>query len=183
MKIDRLLALGLSTGIAFVSLELMKTEAAQAKPIALTDLACIRIKGGLYQADKEDIILNREIYTSLMRSGVTMTGHHTDSEFACKLPSAKSAELDLEITIPSGDNGTMLLTFYLNGNQVVSEKVFSGKVTVIKESLIGRADAPYQVGGRRTLVVETTCLSGSGCSAIRFLKGNLNVVANPGAKE
>jgi hypothetical protein len=180
MKIDRLLALGLSTSIAFASLNLIISQAAEAKPIALSDLYCIgikRVNSVAVLANKEDIILNKEIYTSLMRMSVS-----DDLEVACKLPSAKSANLDLELTLPSSAGGGTIVNFYLNGTQIVSEKVMPGKVTLINEKLTGRADIPYQVGGRRTLGIETICVSGSGCDYVRFFKGNLNVVSNPGTK-
>jgi hypothetical protein len=179
MKIDRLLALGLSTGIALASLELIRTQAVQAKPIALSDLYCLRIKNswGSIQSDKEDIILNKEIYTSLMKTYTS-----DDFEIACKLPSAKSADLDLEMTLPSSAGGATIIKFYLNGMQIVSEKIVPGKITLINAKLTGRADIPYQVGGRRTLGIETVCVSGAGCSNIRFLKGDLNVVSDPGAQ-
>jgi hypothetical protein len=182
MKIKRLRGLGI-TVIALAGIEYLHPQAAQSKPIPLIDLPCMMIKGGNYalatnfSPTKEDIILNREIYTSLFRLEAT-----SDQEFACKLPNAKNASLDLELTIPSGRGGPFLFTVYLNGNQIISEKVSPGKVKLINEPLTGRADTPYQVGGRRTIVFETTCLSGSGCGEIRFLKGNLNVVSNPGAQ-
>jgi hypothetical protein len=183
MKIDRLLALGLLTGITLVSFELAVNQTAQAKPIPLPNLECLKVSGPSgYRAGidshKEDIILNKEIYTSLMRAASTH-----DFEVACKLPSAKSANLDLELTLPSSAGGPTIINFYLNGTQIVSEKVFPGKITLINEKLTGRADISYQVGGRRTFGIETICASGSGCDQIRFLKGNLNVVSNPGAKE
>jgi hypothetical protein len=180
MKIDRLLALGLSTGIALASLELIRTQAVQAKPIALSDLYCLTIKdvsGAGIVSRKEDIILNKEIYTSLMRMYT-----YNDFEIACKLPSAKSADLDLELTLPSAAGGATIVNFYLNGTQIISEKIVPGKVTLINEKLTGRADIPYQVGGRRTLGIETICVSGSGCDYVRFFKGNLNVISNPGTK-
>jgi hypothetical protein len=182
MNASRLLGLGFATGISLAALEVSANHIAYAKPMPLTDLNCIRIKGDNFASNfsgtKEDIILNREIYTSLLRFGSS-----SDQEFACKLPSAKSASLDLEMAIPSDAGGPFLLSIYLNGNQIISEKVFPGKVTLVNQPLTGRADVSYQVGGRRTIVFETTCLNGSSCSPIRFLKGNLNVVVNPGAKE
>jgi hypothetical protein len=178
MKIDRLLALGFATGISFATLEAFSNHMASAKPMPLTDLSCIAIKGsGTFDTNKRDVILNREIYTSLFEFNL-----RSDQEFACKLPNAKSASLDLELVLASAENGPFLVSIYLNGSQIASEKVLPGKVTLINESLTGRADIPYQVGGRRTLVFETTCLSGSGCGTVRFLKGNLNIVANPGAQ-
>jgi hypothetical protein len=182
MKIDHLLVLCLSTGMAFASLELIRTQPAQAKPIALPDLQCLTIKDSRWdspgvKSHKEDIILNREIYTSLMRVGTS-----ADFEIACKLPSAKSANLDLELTLPSSAGGPTIINFYLNGTQIISENIVPGKITLINEKLVGRADIPYQVGGRRTFGIETICASGSGCDKIRFLKGNLNVVSNPGTK-
>jgi hypothetical protein len=182
MKIDRLKALSIAAATVFVGMGVIQPQAVQAKPIFLADLKCIVTKGNSWSPGAEDVILNREIYTSLMYATRSFNSF-VDSEFACKLPSAKSAELDLEMGIPSKEGGPILITFYLNGNQVVSEKVFPGKIISIKEALTGRADAPYQVGGRKTLVVETTCMSGSGCGYIRFFKANLNVVGNPGAKE
>jgi hypothetical protein len=165
--------------ISFATWEAFENNVAFAKPVPLTDLSCIAIKGSStsFDTNKRDIILNREIYTSLFEFNSS-----SDQEFACKLPIAKSASLDLELALASAANGPFLVSIYLNGNQIASEKVLPGKVTLINESLTGRADIPYQVGGRRTLVFETTCLSGSGCGTVRFLKGNLNIVANPGAQ-
>jgi hypothetical protein len=180
MKIDRLFLLGLlSTGIALTSLELITAQAAQAKPIFLADLPCPqRTKGSSWNEGKEDVVLSREIYTSLMY----ISYGNGDSEFACKLPDAKSAELDIEAGLPSTANGYSILKFYLNGTEVASEKIFPGKVTTINQKLTGRLDVPYQIGPRRTLVVETICVSGSGCSRIQFFKANLNVVGNPNPK-
>jgi hypothetical protein len=178
MKIDRLLALGFATGISFVVFEGFANLMASAKPIPLTDLKCMEIKGSAgFNDTKKEIVLNREIYTSLFNFAT-----YADQEFACKLPNAKSASLDLELTIPSDKGGPSAVSIYLNGNQIISEKVFPGKVTLIKEPLTARTDTPYQVGGRRTIVFETTCLHSSGC-LVHFLKGNLNIVSNPGAKE
>jgi hypothetical protein len=177
MKISHLLTLGLSAGIALATVGLTSIQSAEAKPIFLTDLDCLSAtKGFRWYTNKEDVVLNKEIYTSLMRF------YSDDSEFACKLPSAKNAELDLEVGLPSTTGGPTILNFYLNGTQVVSEKIFPGKVTTINEKLTGRSDISYQVGGRRTLVVETICVTGSGCGQIRFFKANLNVVSNPGAR-
>jgi hypothetical protein len=178
MTINYLLALGLATGVVLSAFELVNLQPAHAKPIFLADLQCPNvIKGDLWVASKDDVVLSREIYTSLMRL------YGSDAEFACKLPSAKSADLDLEVGLPSDAGGSTVLNFYLNGTQVISEKISPGKVTVINEKLTGRSDIPYQVGGRRTLVIETICVTGSGCGRIRFFKANLNVVSNPGAKQ
>jgi hypothetical protein len=180
MKSSRFLVLGILTVSSLIVLDASRSQIAYAKPIPLKDLSCMAIKhggyGSMFNDKAEDIILNREIYTSLFRL------QPVDQEWACKLPSTKSASLDLEMTIPSDDSGPFLMTIYLNGNQVVSEKIFPGKITLVKQPLTGRADEPYEVGGRRTLVLETTCLSGARCGSIRFLKGDFNALINSGAR-
>jgi hypothetical protein len=186
MKIDYLKYVAPLMVVILASIDFIQPNSAQAKPIFLTDLPCMTTKtrqaggwGSPWTPNKEDVVLGREIYTSLMS-----ISSGEDKEFACKLPSgAKSAKLDLEVGIPSTSGGPFLLTFYLNGNEIISEKIFPGKVTLIKASLTGNSNVPYEIGGRRTLVVETTCLNGSGCGYIRFFKANLNVVGNPGGKE
>jgi hypothetical protein len=193
MRSDRLTALGsvaltVFIGAAltiFIGIQSVFAQSAQSNPIFLADLPCIEKKGNLWATGKKDVVLNREIYTSLMNSGRSRDRRGTieDSEFACNLPNAKNAELDLELGIPSTESGPFLLTFYLNGNQIVSEKVFPGRVTVIKQPLTDRADVPYQIDGTSTLGVKTTCLRVSGCGLIRFFKANLNVVNSPGARK
>lgn len=176
MKIDRLKALGITAFMLLIGVEYVHPQLVQAKTIPLTDLSCMAIKGGGYfTSETDNFIMNREIYTSLFRFS-----NYQDQEFACKLPNAKSASLDLQMAIASDKEGPFLVTIYLNGNKISSKKVFPGKITIVKESLIGRSDAPYEVGGRRTLVFQTTCLSGSGCGWTRFLKGDLNFVVSPG---
>jgi hypothetical protein len=186
MKIDRLKALGITVFMLLLGTEYVQPQSVQARTMPLSDCRGLIIRGNStnygtsgFDATKEDFMLGREIYTSLF----TFFSNE-DQEFACKLPGAKSASLDLEMAIVSGRNGPFLVTIYLNGNQISSEKVFPGKITVVRETLTGRSDAPYQVGGRpTTLVFQTTCLNGSGCGIVRFLKGNFNYVANPGKNE
>jgi hypothetical protein len=187
MKIDRLKALGTIVFMVLIGTEFFQPQLVQARTMPLSDCRGIIIKGEAsnwgwtagFSENKEDFMLGREIYTSLFKFYSDQ-----DQEFSCKLPNAKSASLDLEMAIGSNRNGPFLVTIYLNGNQISSEKVFPGKITVVRETLTGRSDAPYQVGGRpTTLVFQTTCLNGSGCGAVRFLKGNFNFAANPGRNE
>lgn len=186
MKIDRLKALSITAFMMLFGVEYVQPQLVQARTMPLSDCRGLIIKGYAtdygtsgFDAQKQDFMLGREIYTSLFSFA-----NNEDQEFACKLPNAKSASLDLEMAIKSDRGGPFLVAIYLNGTQIRAEKVFSGKITVVRETLTGRSDVPYQIGGRpTTLVFQTTCLNGSGCGTVRFLKGNFNFVANPGSNK
>lgn len=177
MKDDHLkYVVPLTVGI-LLGMDCIQPKSAQPKSISLINLPCTITRttealdwGSAWVNIKEDVVLNREFHSSLMRI------YASDREFACKLPNAKSASLDLEVGIPSNEAGPALLTVYLNGDLVASEKVIPGKVTLIKKPLVS------EIGGKWILVIETSCLKNS-CGDIRFFKANLNVVGNPGGKE
>lgn len=160
---------------------LFNTQMVLARPIPVTSLRCQNAMGnssGVWTESKEDVTLSREIYTSLVLL-------YSDSAFSCKLPAAQKAKLNLEAGIPSAEGGPVKLDFYLNGFQVYSDKIYPGRVTQINVSLTGRSDVTYTVEGRRTLSVETTCLSGGGCSRIyiRLFKADLEVEGSPGSRD
>jgi len=147
-----------------------------ARPIPVTELRCQATKEFSWREGKEDVILNREIYTRIAFI-------NEDSEFACKLPAAQRASLNLEAGIPSNEGGPVRLDFYLNGNRVYSDNIYSGSVTYINIPLTGQPNAPYMVERRRTLSVETTCLNARGCGDVRLFKADLEIVASPGSRD
>jgi hypothetical protein len=149
-------------------------------PIFLGDLECIATQGSVWRGERKDIVLDRAIYTSVMRATSSFMNSYYDEEFSCKLPKAKNAELNMQVGIPTNGKGPFLLNFYLNGTKIVEEKIFPNKITVIQEKLTGRDDIDYQVGKGRTLTVQTTCLAADGCTPIYFLKADLDLVINPG---
>jgi hypothetical protein len=131
MKIDRLKALSITAFVMLFGTEFFLPQLVQARTMPLSDCSGLIIRGASFygnssgfEAKKEDFMLGREIYTSLFQFL-----SNEDQEFACKLPNAKSASLDLEMAMKSDRGGPFLVNIYLNGTQIRSDKVFSGKIT------------------------------------------------------
>jgi hypothetical protein len=161
--------------ISLILGQMSGVQEAIARPVKINKLPCMVTSntGSYWNNDAaSEIVLKREIYTSVFDI-------YVGRDIACKLPAAQDAYLDLQLAIPSNEFGSARIDFYLNGSLVKSLQVEPGKVISAKIPLTGRSEISYAVGGRRTLGIETSCLSSS-CGYIRSIRGNLEIRQSPG---
>jgi hypothetical protein len=89
----------LMLGVLF-GIDCTHPQSAQSKPIFLANLSCVQHRGYLWETEIEEVILNREIYTTRMSTTRSWNLNGLiNSEFSCKLPNAKSAELDFLMAV------------------------------------------------------------------------------------
>lgn len=125
--------------------EVSLAQQATTKPILSTQ--CIRVSGQGTRGSKEDISINRELFTSNFFMGGSSWEINTPQSFTCKINSANSTSkfksLRLEFGLP--DEATKQPTtvnVYLNGNPAVTKTVSAGeKQTVFVDASKARSIA------------------------------------------
>lgn len=115
----------LASSVTEVSLAQQTTT----KPILSTQ--CVRISGGGAKYSKDDISINRELFTS----NFYMYVENDPSSFTCKINSANSASkfksLRLEFGIPDGNSRSSTVNIYLDGNQAATKTVSAGEKATV----------------------------------------------------
>ena len=159
-------------GILSLALGALGIQAAQAqRPFFLMDTACVN-RGGSWGKNEQDISVGREVYTTVMYM-------NAGAAFTCRLPTVRSASLQLEFGISDNDNDKPPITVnvYLDGNQVASRTVSPGQ----------RATLLVDISNRRSLALEAVCVRATNCSpyysTVHFFKAQIQPsAASPGRR-
>ncbi|MCC3411407.1 MAG: hypothetical protein JGK24_17630 [Microcoleus sp. PH2017_29_MFU_D_A] len=167
MKRDRWLSGLFLAGMLCVMLGTFGAQVAQAqRPIPLEDLQCVK-RSGRWGADKQDISVGRQIYTTVLYID-------PDTTMTCRLPGGP-ATLRFEFAIPDTSNAPPArIDVYVDGNQVASRTGDRGKVHTML----------VNVSNGKSLAVEVFCARATNCyKSYWFMKAQLEPGASsPGSK-
>ncbi|MEG3979029.1 hypothetical protein QT970_31115 [Microcoleus sp. herbarium8] len=174
MKRDRWLSGLFLAGMLCVMLGTVGAQVAQAqRTIHILDLKCLPARSksilGIYK-NQQDIIVGREIYTSVMTA-------NANSAMTCRLPGGR-ASLRLEFAIPDNfDIPPVKIDIYVDGNQVASRTGDKGKVHTLL------AD----ISNGKSLSIEISCARATNCGgwspSYYFMKAQIEPGASsPGSR-
>jgi hypothetical protein len=155
MKRVRWLSGLFAAGVLSFTLATVGAQVAQAqRPIHILDLKCIpgpaesnsNSQSSRIYKNQTDIIVGREIYTSVMEA-------RANSAMTCRLPGGR-ASLRLEFAIPDNfDIPPVKIDVYVDGNQVASRTGDKGKVHTLL------AD----ISNGKSLSIEISCARATNC--------------------
>jgi hypothetical protein len=142
----------LSAGVLSFTLATVGAQVAQAqRPIPLSDMKC-QVQGW-WRPMLEDIVVSREVYTSVLRI-------YPGTSLTCKLPGGR-ASLRLEFVIPDKETkATIKVDVYVDGNQVASRTGDKGKVHTML----------VDVSNGKSLSVDIDCATATDCASMGVVK-------------
>ncbi|HAO12899.1 MAG TPA: hypothetical protein DCQ51_17440 [Planktothrix sp. UBA8407] len=143
MKRVRWLSGVLSLGMLSFTLATVGTQVAHAqRAIPWSDMNC-QVQGW-WRNLREDIVIGRELYTSVLRI-------YPGTSLTCKLPGGQ-ASLRLEFVIPE-TKAPIQLDVYVDGNQVASRTGKNGKLHTML----------VDVSNGKSLSLDIDCAEATGC--------------------
>lgn len=159
MKRVRWLSGLFAAGVLSFTLATVGAQVAQAqRPIPWTQLKC-QVKGW-QRSMFEDIVVSREIYTSMLRI-------FPGTSFTCKLPGGR-ASLELQFAIPDNERKAPIkVDVYVDGNPVASRTGDKGKVHTMLVDVSNGKSVSIDVD----CAAATDCLSKSGGPFSNILDG------------
>lgn len=173
-SIQKLFAVGIST--CFLSALSIQAAEAQ-RPVSLIEQQCVRSGNSGWYTPVEDIVVGRELYTSIMF--MNPYNFKKPNGMTCKLTPGRFSTLHLQFGMRDTTRdgiGTRIVSVWLDGNQAASRSVSRGQVKTIF----------LDIKNARSLTLEVGCIKAEGCRTVGhvdFFKADLeSSPTSPGSR-
>jgi hypothetical protein len=147
--LNKLFLMGALSGILGFGIITLSSVVKAQRPIFILDLACVDSRrGNDFGVRRSDIVIDREIYTSVMDA-------EWDSQMTCRLPeNAVGLYLEYGMADRDSKHPPMNLKVYLDGNELASRTVSPGEHDILM----------LDIQGGRSLTLEADCARATNCT-------------------